>query len=302
MFASGVPLTREAIDALVALGVRTVVSFTIMPLEAPRAMHVNLADFHNPGFADRDPDMLDGLFAKYNCTGIHMPCNDAGTFSTKQVEELVEICANTRKKDEAVLLHCWAGSRRTWAAARTAKRVLDKISADQIFSTVCGRGARSNQLVDKFLKSANFPAAPSKVDERLQLLALAAALQAVSGGNGLYSASDTRRDDCTPCMFTTYWPSTTLHLHEGQDEKKLDDAMKEFETTFGISKSASCDFPRALHNGWKDFADSVLFRACSDDKELASSITKELVQRGPQDIRDNINYFQGSSGFLQDTF
>ena len=301
LFASGVPITRESVDALVALGVRTFVSFTVMPLDSPRAFHVNLSDFNNPGFADRDPDMLHGLFSDYKCAAVHMPVNDAGTLTSRQVQELVQICKEAREKDEVVLLHCWAGSRRTWFGARAVKRALDGISGDDINKLVRGKEARSNDCVDEFLCGPNFPAAPSEAKERLQLLALAAALQAVTGGGGLYSVRTKKsHNQEAAIMFRAYWPSIARGLDDSLDTTTLAEAMEEIENAYGISASKSRAFPRELQSGWKDFADVVLLRACSDDKDLAASIMEELKKRGPDDVRDEIN--GTGSGFMQDKF
>jgi protein-tyrosine phosphatase len=180
LIVSGIPITRQNIDGLVMLGVRTFISLMASPLTSLRCCNPNLNDYANPEFVDRDAHMLTGLFHEKECRAIHLPTPDAGTITKAQAKQLLQIMKDAKSRNEAILVHCWRGSHRSWFVARMLKKELDNID------NLEHANARSNIFADSYLSASNlnFPFPPSDSHERSQLLYLAAALLGVYGGGG----------------------------------------------------------------------------------------------------------------------
>ena len=124
LFGSAIPDSRQQIDhAVELLGVRAIVTLTPCPLTSPRIFHCTLDESRdNPRFFDPPEDLLDGVNQRLDVSLHHIPMVDAGTPSKDQAQQFLKVCEETREKGGAVLVHCWAGSRRTFCMLKLAVR------------------------------------------------------------------------------------------------------------------------------------------------------------------------------------
>src|SRR3989338_6509493 len=122
LFGRAIPDNRQQIDhAVELLGVRAIVTLTPCPLTSPRIFHCTLDESRdNPVFFDPPGDLLDCLKQRSDVSLHHIPMVDAGTPSKDQAQQFLRICEETREKGGSVLVHCWAGSRRTFCMLRLA--------------------------------------------------------------------------------------------------------------------------------------------------------------------------------------
>lgn len=256
-----VPVHRASMDALVALGVRTVVTLIAAPLTSPRIFSVHCATEH-VNFADPEPDMLMGLFRYFNVRLLHLPHVDMGTMTSAQTARLIDAYRTAKANNEAIYVHCWAGRNRTWNAVRCIKHAVENIPIDEIYTKVAPHTYIEPLGVHKaYLNNPNFPSAPSMEEERQMLQFLAAALHSVRGGGGILDQSPDKKDG----IFT-------------RNNEPYRDADDDVETELLVLDEELAHRGQCLADTWQRVCTSILLGACDGDTELCAVIEADIAK------------------------
>eukprot|EP01104_Vermistella_antarctica_P011200 TRINITY_DN3104_c0_g1_i2.p1 TRINITY_DN3104_c0_g1~~TRINITY_DN3104_c0_g1_i2.p1 ORF type:complete len:245 (+),score=41.52 TRINITY_DN3104_c0_g1_i2:329-1063(+) len=235
---------------------------------------------------------MDELLSDFRC--VHMPLPDAATCTTSQAKEWIEVCEEARRKKEAVLVHCWMGSRRSWFMARLAVRAIESpsLTGEELNRQVRGDNSRKNAISNSYLSAdnANFPFPPSPLHEQTGLHWLGAGLDGVQRLGCLPHSEYSEEREASPAeMLTVGYP---VFEKDRSDNLKFTHSPasvlfgEDGDTSGGDGTDLSAedgDAAAQVASRWSSLVRTTMVRACGGDEEEADRVLAETRTKTQQE-------------------
>ena len=182
LYTSGIPISKSQIQSITeVLNVGLIVTLTSSSLNQKRLHNVNLDNYKNPEFVDRDFDMLD--FPNLPKL-LHVPISDGFFPEEEKILRILKAVKETKGQGKNILINCWLGKGRSWWTAQKIYSLIENIPLEKLNLESYNRKLNRHQQKGLFddIDSHNIPLPKNKKISK-DMVFLEATMQGVSHFN-----------------------------------------------------------------------------------------------------------------------